>query len=107
MQRSPRPGNRDELWMATPTCVDTCVDQPTACETARALLDEIVVRRALTRLVLSLVDDPLSSLRRTWRDLVQVGRPRRPPNADEAAVLRYLAAQRPRVVRHAVRHWCG
>jgi hypothetical protein len=55
------------------------------------LLDDDVIRRALTRIVLSLLADA-SSLERTCPDLVQVVRARLEPAQDETAVLRSLLA---------------
>jgi hypothetical protein len=87
-------GGWDDVWLPAPACATACVGQAPACQAARSMLDDVVIRRTFTRIVLSLLDDA-TSLPRTWPDLVQVVRTRRPPHLDEGAVLRSLAAHGP------------
>ncbi|MGW6838825.1 ATP-binding protein [Streptomyces sp. NPDC054949] len=84
-------GGWDGLWMPAPSCAVACSERPVECAAARSLLDDTVIHRALTRIVLSLLADT-SSLERTYPDLVQVVRARLGPAQDETAVLRSLVA---------------
>ncbi|WP_218184264.1 ATP-binding protein [Streptomyces sp. PKU-EA00015] len=87
-------GGWNELWLARPSCAAACVGRAEECAAARLLLDQSVVRRTFTRIVLSLLADA-TSLERTWPDLVQTVRPHRVPPVDEGALLRCLAAHAP------------
>ncbi|MFD4246741.1 ATP-binding protein [Streptomyces sp. NPDC058525] len=84
-------GGWDGLWLPAPSCAVACTGHPVECASARTLLDDNAVRRALTRIVLSLLADT-GSLERTLPDLVQVVRVRLEPAHDEQAVLRSLLA---------------
>ncbi|MGW9374128.1 ATP-binding protein [Streptomyces xanthophaeus] len=84
-------GGWNGLWLPAPACTAACTGHPLECAAARSLLDDNVIRRALTRIVLSLLADT-GSLGRTRPDLVQVVRARLEPSRDEQAVLRSLMA---------------
>ncbi|THC49316.1 DUF87 domain-containing protein [Streptomyces sp. A1499] len=94
MARWRRAAGWDAYWLARPSCAAVCVGHSRECEAARALLDDSGVRRTFTRIALSLLADA-GSLERTWPDLVQTVRPRRPPRLDETALLRCLASHAP------------
>ncbi|WP_030722451.1 ATP-binding protein [Streptomyces sp. NRRL F-2580] len=87
-------GRWDDLWLARHSCVAACVGHAEECTAARSLLDQGLVRRTFTRIVLSLLADA-GSLERTWQDLVQIVRPHRAPPIEETILLRCLAAHAP------------
>ncbi|WP_280641103.1 ATP-binding protein, partial [Streptomyces afghaniensis] len=89
-----RAGRWNELWLARPSCVAACIGHDEDAQLARSLLDQRLVRRTFTRIVLSLLSDP-TSLERTWQDLVQIVRPHQGPRIEETALLRCLAAHAP------------
>jgi Helicase HerA, central domain len=82
-------GGFDELFLARPFCAHTCATDE-ACATARMLAADESVQRALSRLVVSTIDEP-SAFGRLWEDLVAVIRPRCPPALDETDLLRAFA----------------
>ncbi|MFD9007731.1 ATP-binding protein [Streptomyces sp. NPDC059552] len=84
-------GGWDGLWMPAASCATACIGHPGECAAARSLLDDNVIRRALTRIVLSLLADT-GSVERTGPDLVQIVRARLERSHDEKTVLRTLLA---------------
>jgi hypothetical protein len=82
-------GGFSELFLARPFCARTCATDE-ACATARMLAGDEYVQRALSRMVVSTIDEP-SAFDRLWDDLVAVIRPRRPPAVGETDLLRAFA----------------
>jgi Helicase HerA, central domain len=78
------------LFWPRPFCADTCAGAPTACEAARRLAADEYVQRALSRTIVSTIDEP-GALGRLWDDLTGVVRARRPPRVGEAELLRAFA----------------
>jgi Helicase HerA, central domain len=82
-------GGYDSLFLARPFCAQTCATDE-ACAAARRLAADEYVQRALSRLVVSTIDEP-SAMARLWDDLAGVVRARRPPDVDEDELLRAFA----------------
>ncbi|MGY1636021.1 ATP-binding protein [Geodermatophilus sp. SYSU D00742] len=71
-------------------CAAGCAADAEVCGAARRLVEDHAVRRAISRLALSAIDDP-HAVDRLWPDVLAVLRARKQPQADEKVLLRSLA----------------
>lgn len=79
-----------EVFVPQAFCVETCRDQPRACQAARDLTGDLTVQRALSRTVLATVVE-VGALDRLWDDLAAVLSSRLPPRVGLDALLRSFA----------------
>lgn len=80
----------DELFLPRPFCAQTCAGAPEACASARRLLADDYVQRAVARAALATIEEA-GALDRLWDDVVGAIAARRPARLDEARLLRSVA----------------